>query len=297
MLAMRHGAARVLATTGEELSLARRIIQNNRGATSRTEIQLSGGRRIAAGEPFIVWNRMNAVVMPAFLGATEENKQYAAMEFFAFLVAWLAAMEGCVSPPVSPRGICDPQISWPGWQMLARDAGLEIFHLRFTSSTRRYSRPGLVSAAALRGGEINNPWKGLANRPDALLEQPGGARARILVAGIGVSAPVYYNSDGGRNIINKQAKSKFTIPGRVIAACRDLAALAKLPVLEIVLAADSSGNWRFLEAQPVPALRDARDVALVANHLEHLAATGAGDGIINNTESGFYHMTREALHP
>jgi hypothetical protein len=159
-LRCRHPPEEVRLVSLEEIVLAPRWFHKLENGITETTLGLRDGTRIHSNDVGVVFNRLQYVCMPHFVGALVADREYAVMEMFALVLSWLAASRPRVVGVPSPEGLGGPAHRTLTWFYLASKAGLPTVPLKMTSSSRRYSAPGLVSyfMDPMSGGIVAQPY-------------------------------------------------------------------------------------------------------------------------------------------
>jgi hypothetical protein len=264
-LERRHGGDAVLLASSAELSCARRFCYRDADGGSEasgrpaSSVELANGRRIDSATSRVVWCRLRWLALPQFAGAHDDDRQYAQMESFALLLAWLQGLPCPVVPRPEPRGLAGA--SWSRWELAraASAAGLTPRAVVATTSARRplpeatrtTGDPFEPHAVRLFGARAH-PAPGAVGRhelgagPALLLERLGPERATAVVIG-----------EGDGRVLGDA-------PPELAPAIRRLARGLRSPLLQVSLgraagacSGQAENDWRVDDATAfVSALRD-----------------------------------------
>lgn len=271
MLAATHGGDQVRIVSDAELSLSFRILYTMRSGLRESLLTDQRNVSISNQTTFVIWNRLGLTTPPAFLHSKEQDRQYATMEFHAFLTGWLSSLGDRATPRVFSRGLSDPHYSLLAWNDLARKAGIATLQFEFMSNLRRWNHRGFISFHGDAQAGDGGLWRNIGNRPEIQIEPPGAVRARVLVAGPFMST-IYYDTSGA--IPSPGAEGTPPVDAN---ACRRLSRLAGLPILEILFALDpETATWRYLQSSANPTMFQAGDAALVAEYFNKQIRQQAG---------------------
>jgi hypothetical protein len=91
---------------------------------TRTLVRLADGRTIDSGEVDAVLNRLSWITADGFAGASDADREYAAVEFQALVLSWLEGFGPAALNRPAPIGICAPPRAEAHWRWLAIEAGL-----------------------------------------------------------------------------------------------------------------------------------------------------------------------------
>jgi hypothetical protein len=275
----------VLLVSSAELSCARRFCYRDGDGGSGacgSRVELANGRRIDSAASRVVWCRLRWLALPQFAGAHDDDRQYAQMESFALLLAWLHGLPCPVVPRPEPRGLAGAP--WSRWELAraASAAGLTPRAVVTTTSARRplpeatrtTGDPFEAHAVRLFGARAH-PAPGAVGRhelgggPVLLLEPLGPERATAVVIGAG------------------EGRVLGDAPPELAPALRRFARGLRSPLLQVRLgrtAGACSGqadDWRVDDATAfVSALRDDVIFALADcfDELEQAPRPGAAAG-------------------
>jgi hypothetical protein len=138
---LRHRGASVVVLTPAQLALACTWVHRLDGTAVCTDIWLDGRMVVA---PAAVLNRLSGVrFFPAPLWRTVEDASYAEVELGALIVSWLASVGGIALGPPS-TGILHHHPGMLEWTSLAREAGLPVRGLTWTTDASCVVSPGAV---------------------------------------------------------------------------------------------------------------------------------------------------------
>ena len=258
LLRQRHGAAAVQIHTPDELILARwahRVADTG----VETAIRLHGGTFLPDCVGTVIFNRLTTVDLPGFATATPADRDYARMEMFALLLSWLASPQLRVINPASPASLSGAVHRPLVWLDMARRAGLPGLDLTATTSTRRFP-----------------PGRGALPRSGS----PGAIDPTGLPHGNSFSwfaAPV---SDETTSVLVVGGQVLGDVPAPTADACRRLACLSGLDLLQIDLARPVAGPvpFVFTGANACPEIAGQAALSLLATFLE-AAAAGTGQAL------------------
>lgn len=135
-LADRWGSAALLLT-GADLRRARWCLEVDRDGRARTALASADGTPLSVAG---VVNRLGSITVGDLPGVHPEDRQYAAVEFTAFLTAWLAACPVPVLNPPTPMALNGPAWHPEQWVAAATTVGLRADVVR---------RLGLTEPAAI----------------------------------------------------------------------------------------------------------------------------------------------------
>lgn len=275
-LARRHGASAALLASSAELLCSRHFSYRDGGlgpATSRLE--LAAGRTLDSSATRAVWCRLRAPVLPQFAGAHPDDAEYAHLEAFAVLLAWLASLPCPLLVPPDPQCLAGTPIG--RWELAraAAAAGLEPRRTCTTTSARRRSPP----QQAL--------W---------LTPEPPEVRAIGLAGNRALALPVATTRQGVGSspaLCEERLRPPFAVavvigeevrgdaPAELASALRRLARELRAPLLEVRLgraaetgatANESARPWRVADATRFATLLRGDVIEALADHLELLAA-------------------------
>jgi hypothetical protein len=155
------------------------------GTAVDTTLELPGGRVLDSAAIGAVFNRARYVVSPPF--PDHVDREYAVMELFALLLAWLSGLRCPVINPPSPRGLGGRERSLVEWLRLAGLAGLPVRHVVLATNGRRAQRRGMDAyvPVAYDDSVIGEPLHHAVPpgpRP-VVLAEPVGAARRVVVTG------------------------------------------------------------------------------------------------------------------
>lgn len=126
-LAAREVAVEAVTTT--ELLGAKRWEHRVGCAGVQLEVELGDGRLIESGALHTVINRIVGIPIE-LLPVTEEDREYAHQELYAFWLSWLEGLPCRVLNRTTPLGLSGPWLSNAEWAMHASRAGLPTEPLR-----------------------------------------------------------------------------------------------------------------------------------------------------------------------
>ena len=260
-LAHTAGERAVTAVAAEDLVQGATWAYRDDGAVAAT-VRLQTGAVLVPDQFGAVFNRLRSVVPPPF--GRPADRDYAAMEWHALLLAWLASFACPVVNAPSPRGLGGTERGDLEWLALAAASGLPARSLRLTTNARRFAVPGWAT----------DP---IADAPEA---------ARSLPAAGAVRPPPGPRPAIVRAPVGEQCRRALVVGDEVSGApdpaceegCRRLVQAAGCRLLEVAFAAapDASGRWLVDGVEPFPSCADAAAVDHVARLLRRLAA-GTGD--------------------
>jgi hypothetical protein len=251
----RHPPEEVRLISLEEIVLAPYWLHRLETGKTETALGLHDGTRIHSNDVGVVFNRLQYMCMPHFVGAPVADREYAVMEMFALVLSWLAATQPRVVGVPSPKGLGGPAHHTLAWFYLAAKAGLPTVPLRMTSSSRRYPAPGLISyfMDPLSGGVAAHPCPA-ANVPAWGMGAVNEGRRSLLVIGDEVC--------GDAPVDLKQP-------------CIRLARLSGMQLLAIHFASsvEDHGGYVFTGVDPWPVITQEWAVHLVVKLLESIAVS------------------------
>lgn len=255
-LRARHGASGARLLTSEELALARWGLRQD-GPCVRTEMRLADGATLASQEIRAVLNRLRCVAAPQLAEAGPEDREYAVMEMHAFLLSWLASLDGPVVNPAGPRHLGGDGIGAAEWLLLAGRAGLAARGMRITTNARQFPRARAepfvpLDGAGLAAGAVLRPVSRaiLGSSPAHLLEPVGEERRRIVVIG-------------------SRAYGSEDLPAPLREGCVRLACAAGRSLLEILFARSlDDGAWKVCAAGSFPQDLEEDELAALLRLLE-----------------------------
>lgn len=118
-----HGAQRVLQVSPTALSRSKWLHTISPGGVCHTTIGLPDGRTLDDRDIRSALNRITSPpFVPAFTTASVKDRDYAAAEFQALLISWLASLGSRVISPAGPgllTGAYGPSLSWIGYAVAA----------------------------------------------------------------------------------------------------------------------------------------------------------------------------------
>lgn len=190
----RRSGVRVLHVDGPLLTAAARWEHRvgSRGSSVAFALPDEGEVR---GEDLVgVLNRLTSAFPPQAVHAPEDDRTYAAQEFFAFFLSWLHALPVPVLNPPAPRGLCGQWRHDAEWSTLAARAGFSTVPFRLSSREAGQEAdvprpaPSLASVQVVAGEVIAAP-------PGAGIEE--SCRALSLMAGAPLLAVTLVETEGG----------------------------------------------------------------------------------------------------
>src|SRR4051794_6707245 len=134
-LARHHGPRSTRLASASEIAFAPRVALAFESETSSGGIWLWDGSG-AALAPRAVLCRATTVSAPWAARASPADREYAAAEAHAVLLAWLTALDCPVLNRPSGRGLVGPVLSDAEWLAAAARAGLPTLALRHTGNVR-----------------------------------------------------------------------------------------------------------------------------------------------------------------
>lgn len=180
-LARRHGPQSTRLASASEIAFASRVALAFGSQTSSSGIWLRDGAG-AALAPRAVLCRATTVSALWAARASPADREYAAAEAHAILVAWLTALDCPVLNQPSGRGLVGPVLSDAEWLAAAARAGLPTLALRHTSNVREVG-----------SGWVPVPGPGprpVGRRPGVLCERSRGEIATAVLVGPDVVGPL-----------------------------------------------------------------------------------------------------------
>jgi len=225
-------------------------------ASASDRVTLADGTELSVKTLAAVHCRLSVVLPARFAEAEQPDWEYAAAEFHALLVSWLAGLPLPVANRPSPLGLGGPLRDVLSTLALARRAGLPVPDVRAVSrddGVRAADRERRVISAGLLPSVVDGLRPPPAGPPvglPALLVPPlRPERCRVLVTGGRVTGPPQVAARWG-------------------AACVRLAGMAGLEVCEVLFGTQGQGEEVCLGAEPIPPLSDPAHVAALATYLE-----------------------------
>lgn len=130
-LKARHGAETVRIVASEEVEMASRWSFHLDGGTVRSRVCLAAGGVLEGESIAAVYQRIRAVEMPHFAGASAGNREYAISEMYSLLLAWLSSLSCPVVNPPHPLGLGGVERGPLDWLVLGNLAGLPVVDFKW----------------------------------------------------------------------------------------------------------------------------------------------------------------------
>lgn len=255
----RLAPGRIRIVSPATLAFAPGWVHRLSGASCESEIRLHDGTVLASSELDATWCRLQAMNLPHFAAAPLADRDYAAMEWFALVLSFLAGLRRVVNP-VTPQGLSGPSLSPMGWALLASRAGLPVAQLQSATSQRRFppKRNWLRVESLLPAGVVGGDTAMINDPPWACMESTGSGHA--------------YGTVVGEDVIGE-------LPEELKEGCRRLARLACLDILRChflhasTVGGTATKQWLFSNADPFPLQGDATLVSAIDAFLTGDAGT------------------------
>ncbi len=200
----------------EQLVYSRSITHVLTGSTEHGTIRLADGRVLRAEAITGLINRVRYVPTQHFGGASPADRDYAAAELHAFLLAWLNGIAGRVLNPARPLALGGGNDDLAAIRHYAAAAGLP---------TRAWHE-------STRGGNGGVRGAGAADTPGAGLVTPVDAAATATHVVTVLDHRIFGS----------------LVPADVQAGCRRLAVYLGSPLLQVAFSRSSAGGLQFAHA-------------------------------------------------
>ena len=157
----------VQIVTSAEISVSNRFVHRVGSEATRTQLSLFDGLDIEVSNIGVVWNRMSSVHVPQFASSASADREYAAAEFYALWLSWIAGCSCRVVGRPTARGLSFPSLGRIEWLARARALGLKAVGLHISTNARWFGTRGWQ--ASLATGESLSP--SLLGRNAAVFEE------------------------------------------------------------------------------------------------------------------------------
>ncbi len=238
-LACRVGAEAVRLVWAEDLMLSAHWRHTLQRGVVASEVVLRDGRVLRSEELDGVFCRLRYAPTPLFAASPRADRDYAAMEGYALLMSWLAALPCRVVNPAGSRGLSGGELSFLEWLSIGVDNGVRARGVRLESSGSETGPDGWLPhrfATAPPTTLLLERIDQARGRPAVWLEPLGGAPVEVFVVG----------------------EQVLGAPPERAAACRAIARTGSCPLLSLQFApAAESGQAVLCGADPSPRLSDA----------------------------------------
>lgn len=247
LLATRHGAY-VRVATAADLVFGSRVTYRSCHGSVSAQLVLADGTVVDSASLQAVLFRAAVTAAPWSARASAADAEYAAVEAYALLLAWLAALPCPVLNAPSGQGLAGPAWTPIQWLGLAARAGLPVVATRTSTDFRAHGVRGWERS----GSDGSSATVPIGRRAASQREPLEGPETRVLVV------------DG---------EAGDALPDRLRTGCAALAEASGCRLLSLTVGRTPRGQV-VTGVDPLPALDGPGEAALAAGLLERLAAGG-----------------------